>query len=561
MNIKLKSLLILLIVSQTILAQKTFLEKEIQVDEQYLLLPVSNSSVKSRVTFEASEFSTFFNIRLASNKDSIDYWTFIDVRRFDNQEVVLKVESTGKLKVAFELIHISAEIKSKVPIYQEELRPQVHFSSRRGWLNDPNGLVYYDGEYHLYYQHNPYDWSSGNQHWSHAVSTDLIHWEELSDALIPSMTHVNWSGSAVVDINNTSGFQTGKEKVIVAAYTAAGRTENNMNKADQRLAFSNDRGRTWTQYSKNPVIGDLSKKWDTRHIRDPKILWYKPGKHWVMVLFEQLGHSIYTSNDLKEWTYQSHTEGFYECPELFELPIDGNPDNTKWVMYGAAGSYAIGDFDGKKFIWESGKHRYKSGKLYAAQTFNNIPEEDGRCIQMAWGRISSPEMPFNQLMLFPTELTLRTTSKGIRLFCEPIKEIEQLHGNRYYWENISKDEMNEKVKVVKGNQLHIKCEIETIDSPKFGLLIDGNKQVCDILNGDFFNGAPYILEPGSKTIELEMIVDKTSIETFVNGGELYNIMPKDLNSDEKGIEFWTIGKNNKIRINKLEVFELQSIWK
>lgn len=552
--------LILLIISQVVLSQKNIIKKKFLVKKQYVLFPVNNDGKKYSIDLKSENFSTYFDIKLASHKDSIDYWVFTDVGRYENQKIVIQSENKLDLESAFSLIHQSNVIESKIPIYSEELRPQIHFTSKRGWLNDPNGLVYYDGEYHLFYQHNPYDWSSGNKHWGHAISTDLIHWKELESALVPDEKYSIWSGSVVVDYNNSSDFKTGKENVLVAAYTAAGNSPLNKDIAFQYLAFSNDKGRTWSNYEKNPVIGDLREKWGTRHIRDPKIFWYKPGGHWVMVLFEQLGHTIYTSNNLKEWTYQSHTEGFYECPELFELAVDGNPENTKWVMYGASGSYAIGDFDGQRFYWESGKHRYKSGKLYAAQTFNNIPESDGRRIQMAWGRISFPGMPFNQMMLFPTKLSLQTTSRGIRLHCEPIEEIEKLHTKKYQWNNLSKEAMNEKLKVIDGDKLHIKCEIETIDSPKFGLMIDGNKQICDILNGDFFNDAPYVMDANSKTIKLEIIVDKTSIETFVDGGRLYYIMAKDLNSTEKGIEFWTIGKDNKINIKNLEIYELKTIW-
>jgi len=162
-----------------------------------------------------------------------------------------------------------------------------------------------------------------------------------------------------------------------------------------------------------------------------------------MVLYEKDGNSIYSSTNLKEWKYQSHITGFFECPQFFELPVDGNKKNMKWVMYGASGTYMIGQFDGKEFRPESGKHYYCNGSLYAAQTFNNIPLEDGRRIQIAWGRISHSNMPFKSMMLIPTELTLRTTKDGVRLFNVPIKEMEQLQETVSTYNDLDSEQASE----------------------------------------------------------------------------------------------------------------------
>lgn len=531
--------------------------REIKITKKYLNFPVNNSDKHVRMKIIADDKNwRLFDIQLAESDPQ--YWVFADVSELAGKSVLLKMDGDAVASKGFQQIYQDDRIAGEDSLYREQLRPQFHFSTRRGWTNDPNGLVYYDGEYHLFYQHNPYSTKWGNMHWGHAVSTDLIHWQELADALVMDEQYSIWSGSAVIDSNNTAGFQTGNEKPLVAAFS--GDVEDKHQLQVQCIAYSNDRGRTWTKYNRNPVIGDRRKIWGTRNIRDPKVFWYKAGGYWVMALYEQLGNSIFTSDNLKDWTFRSHTEGFYECPEMFELPVDGDPNNTKWIMYSASGSYVIGEFDGEKFSWESGKHWYKDGPLYAAQTFNNIPESDGRRIQMAWGRIASPGMPFNQMMLFPTELTLRTTTRGVRLFCEPIKEIEQLHTKEYQWQNMSLNDINEKLEAVQGKLLHIKCEIENIDAQKFGLIIDGNRLIYDVGNGDRFNGFPYSLQPDSNSLTMEILVDKTSIETFLDHGALYSIMAKDLKAKKKGVRIWTNGSNKRLLVRNMQVFELKSIW-
>ena len=533
--------------------------RKLSINKNYLNLPVSNQSPMVRMQIKNDDqLFRVFDIRLAEKEPQ--YWVFVDVRDLRGESVYLSLVDYDEDHKGLDAVNQDDRIAGQDSLYKERLRPQFHFTTRRGWNNDPNGMVYYDGEYHLYYQHNPYSTRWGNMHWGHAVSQDLIHWKELDDALYSQEKYTIFSGSAVVDPNNSSGFQTGEEKVLIAAYTANWDDKKNKSYQEQHIAYSNDRGRTWTMYDKNPVIGVQEEKWNTRYNRDPKIFWYQPGRHWVMALYEQIGISIYTSDDLKEWTYQSHTEGFYECPELFELAVDDDPDNTQWVMYGGSGSYVIGDFDGKIFTWESGKHWYTDGALYAAQTFNNIPKSDGRRIQIGWGRIESPGMPFNQLMLFPTKFSLRTTAKGIRLFCDPIKEIERLHIKKYQWQNLSLHEMNEKLKDFKGELLHIKCELETVDSQKFGMVVHGNRLIYDIGKGNLFNGFPYSLAPNGKSLYLEVLVDKTSIETFLDHGAFCSVMVKDLEADEKGIQFWSVGRTPTIFIRNLEIFELKSIW-
>jgi sucrose-6-phosphate hydrolase SacC (GH32 family) len=298
-----------------------------------------------------------------------------------------------------------------------------------------------------------------------------------------------------------------------------------------------------------------------------------------MIVFERIGNSIFTSDNLKEWEYQSHIETFWECPELFELPVDGNSDIKKWVMYGVSGDYLIGDFDGKEFIPESGMFNYLQGKFYAAQTFNNVPENDGRRIQTGyveipgWVEVPEPNPPFNGLMSFPTELTLRTTANGIRMFNEPVDEIEKLHKKEHKWVNLNIQEANGKLANITSDLLHVKCEIENINSIAYSIMFDDDSLYYtlkpnifyynpDVDNAESFT-IKYLPELGSKTMFYEFIVDRTSLEVFVDHGRFTMILPRKLNPEKRGMRFdsgdWG-SEINDIKINSLEVHELESIW-
>lgn len=530
-------------------AKSKEISKEFIATHKYLLLPVDENASRQDLIFSAKDFETYFNINLASHKDSIDFWVFMDIARFKGEEVSLQGKKSAGLKNAFKLIYSDDEIRTEEPIYKEKKRQQLHFSSIRGWNNDPNGLVYYDGEYHLYYQHNPYGWPWGNMHWGHAVSKDLVHWEQLPEAMYPDSLGTMFSGSAVVDVNNTSGFQTGNEKVIVAAYTADSRTLGE----SQCIAYSNDRGRTFTKYESNPVLPAI-KRFGTGSERDPKIFWYASNNNWVMVLFEGLGLSIYTSANLKEWKYESHLTGYWECPELFELAVDGDESNIKWVIYGASGTYQIGSFDGYTFTTETDKLKYLDGEIYAAQTYNNTP--DGRRIQIGWGRIKSEGMPFNQMMAFPTEMTLKTTKQGPRLHVNPIPEISKLHEKSHTYSDLifGHTDINPKIKKIKSPLLHIKVVFEAMNREKFTMMVNGYKLEYSVnynkLNGIFI---PLV----DNKLELELIVDRNSIEIFTNNGQHVNCVQYDSTDKKPDVRF--TGRE-KTKIESLEIHELKSIW-
>jgi fructan beta-fructosidase len=324
-------------------------------------------------------------------------------------------------------------------------------------MNDPNGMVYYDGEYHLFYQHNPFGDKWGHMSWGHAVSPDLVHWEHLPVAIPESNGVMAFSGGAVVDWNNTSGFGREGKPPLVAIYT--GHREANQS---QYIAYSNDRGRTWTMYHGNPVL-DIGRK----DFRDPKVFWHEPQRRWVMVvaLPDQHKVSFYSSPDLKQWSHLSDfgpaaaVGGIWECPDLFELAVDGDPTNTRWVLIvslnpgsisgGSGMQYFVGHFDGTRFTADSPAPGITTAGMpldsvrwadygkdfYAAVSWSDVPREDGRRLWLGWMNNwqyaqDIPTSPWRSVQSLPRTLALRTTSQGIRMVQQPVMELQQLRGPR-----------------------------------------------------------------------------------------------------------------------------------
>jgi len=374
--------------------------------------------------------------------------------------------------------------------YNQKYRPQFHFTSKRNWLNDPNGMVYYDGEYHLFFQHNPTGLHWANMHWGHAVSKDMIHWKQRPHALRPYAGGAIWSGSAAVDWKNSTGFgKPGKDahKPIVVCYTHAHHPFR------QALAYSNDRGRTWTLYKGNPVLHNQGVHSGER---DPKIFWHEPAKKWVMVLYLKRGLArIFNSDDLKKWVRTSDVTGrnFNSCPDMFDLPVDGDEKKTKWVLYDAMFRYSIGTFDGKTYKIEATPGRGDAGRnFYAAQTFNDTP--DGRVIQVAWMRGSDfPKkgMPFNQQMSFPCELTLRTTDEGIRLYRWPVKEIESLYKKRHEVKKTQLKPGDDPLRDIKAELIDLYADITMGSAKKITFNLRGSTVTYDghtVINGTIRKG-------------------------------------------------------------------------
>jgi fructan beta-fructosidase len=499
-----------------------------------------------------------FTIELADGEP--DWWAFLDVSAWKGKKLTVEVDRLPARSKGLSSIDQGDTLKGAADLYKEALRPQLHFSSRRGWLNDPNGLVYYDGEYHLFYQHNPYGTRWGNMHWGHAVSRDLVRWEERPIALYPDKTGPMFSGSAVVDWKNTSGLGKGGEPPVVLAYTAFGPP------AVQCLAYSNDKGKTWAKYAKNPVLKNIAPE-----DRDPKVIWHAPTKRWVMVLYVGLprkggkgvNHTVhfFTSPDLKEWTYRSKVDGFFECPDLFELPLDGDAKKTKWVLTAASSEYMVGTFDGVTFKPQTKKLPGHRGRgFYAAQTFSDIPARDGRRIQIGWGQMPSPGMAFNQMMCFPCELSLVTTADGPRLAWRPVKELEKLRAKSHKVGPVAlRPGGADPLAKVKGELVEVRLEAEPSEDAELALTLRGTAIGYDTKKQELRVGdlkAPAPLRGGK--LKLIALVDRTSLEVWASDGLTY--VPSPVIPKAKDLSLSLAVKKGAVKVTALDVHELRSIW-
>ncbi|MFV2068807.1 MAG: GH32 C-terminal domain-containing protein, partial [Pirellulales bacterium] len=520
--------------------------REIVVTRRYLHLPVTTGAPVRRITLRnAGRSVRQFDICLATDKP--DFVVFVDIGRWRGKRLMIDAgKLVGGAKALASIVQSDA-IPGQSHLYRERHRPQFHFTSRRGWLNDPNGLVYYQGEWHLFYQHNPYGWKWGNMHWGHAVSRDLVHWTELGDAIHPwsDCKGAAFSGSAVVDWKNTSGFQSGQEHVLVAIYTDTG--------AGESIAYSNDRGRTWTMFPNNPVVKHSG--------RDPKVIWHRPTNRWVMAVYDQVDDkryiAFYSSHNLKEWTFESRIEGFFECPDLFELPVDGDEANSRWVLHAADGQYVLGDFDGHAFHPDhDGKHQTWYGNYYAGQSYFAAP--DGRRVQIGWGRgVTFPNMPFNQQMTIPVNLTLRATADGIRMFAEPVDEIHALVDHTSAQADVALGKEPHTIDVA-GELLDITATFAIADSTAVGLSVHGVEIVYDVAKKAIDCGTIAPLEPIDGRITLRVLADRGSIEVFGNHGRVAISHGILADKDQTGVALFARG--GTARLSKLVAHTLKSAW-
>jgi len=502
---------------------------EIDIAKRYLLLPIDEDGRGASVSLVVDGKEVrYLGMHLAVNEVQVDWWAFLNIAEYKGKKAMLHV--TGLSNSEMKLIRQDDRVPGQENWGDEPSRPQFHFSQKVGWNNDPNGMVYYDGEWHLCFQHNPVGRGHGNMTWGHAVSTDLVNWKQFPDALHHRRGDAMFSGGAAVDWKNTGGWKTGKNDVIIVTWTSTGRGEC--------IAYSNDRGRTFTEYEGNPII---------RHGgRDPKPIWYaydkndtplddaagKLGGHWVIAVYDGHGGaniSFYTSTDLKRWTFQSRLYGYYECAELFEMPVapslsgdcaaaSDDKSSMRWVVFAADARYAIGRFDGRQFTPEHpGKHQLHWGKYYASQLFSDAP--DGRRIQMGWATIGmGHDAPFNQTFTFPTELTLRETPDGIRMFGEPVKEIRKIHGRTRKARNKPLADGSPVNLAVSGGLFDIRAVFEVGTARRFGLLIDGREAFSYDAAGGTFMGHP--LKPVDGKVSVQMLIDRPIVETFVNDGRM-----------------------------------------
>jgi sucrose-6-phosphate hydrolase SacC (GH32 family) len=516
------------------------IRRDLFCDKRYLNMPVQNGARVRRLRVLVNgKCVAEGSVEVAEGVP--DFWTFIDLEAQQGKEAQLELAELPFGSRLLESFELGDEIKGAWPVGEEPRRPLYHFTPRRGWINDPNGLVWFRGEYHLFFQHNPYGLTGvwGGMHWGHAVSTDLVHWRELGEALAPDEFGAMCSGSAVVDHDNSSGLGTDGRVPLLLFYTAA-KEEAFV----QGMAYSLD-GRTFRKYERNPVVPQI--RWGNR---DPKVFRHAESGRWVMAIStpgepelarDEAGrpffrHEVHflTSANLRDWKPASILSGgfgndfvgidrfLYECIDLFCLPVDGEVARSKWVISAANGSYAVGQFDGEKFVADDeARGRAHPDLFYAAQTFNDAP--NSRCVQMGFLRTLEPGMPFRQNLSVPMELSLRTTDEGVRLFYTPVPELEALRMQTHIVPDGPLPAGRNALADLHLEAFDLELEIEPGTARWICLEVGGAPLVYDVARGELVGPtarAPLPLDRDGRLV-LRALGDRSCCEIFAGHGRLY----------------------------------------
>lgn len=466
--------------------------------------------------------------------------------------------------------------------YDQPNRPQFHFMSKKNWLNDPNGMVF-DGEnYHLFFQHNPEGTRWGNMTWGHATSKDMIHWQQHDHALLPyrvdRRSGTIFSGTAIIDHNNSLGKQVGDTKTMCAFFTFATKP-----KFYQAMAYSTDNGETWTYWNEGRAVVE-NQGFDTGE-RDPKVFWHEGSQRWVMALWVQQNPGRvrwFTSKNLVDWEFASDLmrDWAFECMDVVFLPVDGDENNMKCLIYDASFDYEIGTFDGKQFQAETETLQIARGNFYAAQTFNQAP--NGRIVQIGWmqGGPDSAELfdvPHNQQMAFPCDLNLKTTPDGIRLFATPIPEIQSLYSKTH---NLGAIKLEAGVNALRNLNDRDPVDLDLVDLevtfspgdakqvvfdlPRVSVKYDVEKHVLRH-SGIDDKGEPKEftcidkLPPRQGKVTLRLLIDRLTVEAFAFDGEKFGAYYIHPDHGPGKLSIHSVGGD--AQIHDLKIRELKSAWK
>jgi fructan beta-fructosidase len=534
------------------------LERSLQVDGVSLLVPVSNlprrGGEATLSLYLGTDKVQDFTVNLPRAGEP-SWLASYPLSAFGLAGKTVRLTTAGGRKLpaecraAFESIRCGDEQEAlRAANYDEPYRNQFHASSRLGWNNDPNGMVFANGKYHLYYQYNPCGIFWGNMHWGHLESTDLVRWEEQPIALFQRTTKdMAYSGGGWIDVEGTAGLGKGTQ---FAAFTSTGRGEC--------VAYSKDRGRTFNELPGNPMVKHKG--------RDPKVIWYAPERKWIMVVYSEdewagcadvqpdagnkadaVRHlAFFASRDLRDWQLvggftDPDRSAVYECPEMFELPVVGAPGQSRWIVTAASNRYFIGTFDGRSFHKEAGPFGTRHGAFYAAQTFSDVP--DGRRIQIGWLRTDTyldrfPAQHSNQGFTLPHELTLRSTPVGLRLFFTPVKELESLRGGLIAeGADLTAEQATELLQKCRGELSEVLIELS------------GSSRARLRLNG---------VDVSFKGQRAQVFADRIVNETYVDDGATYEITKrpaKEFDSTQTRLELPA-----GVKVVGLKAYRLNSIW-
>ena len=554
--------------------------------KKYLLLPVQDNAPESKVCIvvDNQQQGVVANVRLA--RDKVDYYIPFDLSAYEGKDISVDIQGMPESSLCWEKMSLSDTFDMT---NREKFRPVYHHTPAYGWMNDPNGMFYKDGVYHLYFQHNPYGSTWGNMTWGHSTTTDLVNWNYEGLAIKPDAWGAVFSGSAVVDYDNTAGF--GKN-AVVAFYTSAksspwGDTQS------QSMAYSLDNGKTFVKYAYNPVV--TSSK---RDFRDPKVFWYAPDKHWVMILAGGQEMDIYSSKNLKDWKYESSFGakqgahgGVWECPDLVELPVEGTKEK-KWVLIcninpggpfgGNAAQYFVGTFDGKKFVNESPTQTkwMDWGKdHYATVTFSNAP--GGRCIALGWMsnwqyQTVLPTLQYRGSNTIARDLTLYRQDGELLLRCTPSPEIEKARMQKVSVPSFKVSDSYDLASLLEGNDgaYEIDMTIKNSGASKIMFTLSNDKgekvnMYYDIMRKQFvmdrsesgkvdfsvdFPAVTVAPVYDTDNIRLRLFVDRTSIEAFGEGGKF--VMTNQVFPTEPYNKMSFVSVRGNFTVKSMDVYKL-----
>lgn len=559
----------------------------LDVTEDYLLLPIQDDAPEGKICVvkDNEQKGTLMNVRLA--RERVDSYVPFALSAYKGQHISIEIQGVPETALCWKELKLSGSFDMA---NKESFRPVYHHTPAYGWMNDPNGMFYKDGVYHLYFQYNPYGSVWGNMHWGHSTSTDLMHWKFEGCAIVPDAWGAIFSGSCVVDHNNTAGFGKG---AVVAFYTSAKATPWGDIQM-QSMAYSLDNGKTFTKYEGNPILTSSEKDF-----RDPKVFWYAPGKHWVMILAVGQHMEIYSSVNLKEWKKESEFGamqgahgGVWECPDLVEIPVEGTREK-KWVLIcnlnpggpfgGSAAQYFVGSFDGKKFVNESPTQTkwMDWGKdNYATVTWNNAP--DGRCIALGWMSNwqyanNVPTRQYRSANTLARDLTLYREGQELYLKSTPSVEVKKARGKKVSIPSFRVSEKHEIVNLFEDNQgaYEVEILIQNAGASKiaFCLLNDKGEKVSMYydLNRkqfvmdrsesgtvDFSKDFPAVtVAPANvdKELTLRLFVDRSSIEAFGEDGKF--VMTNLVFPSQPYVKMCFEADKNGYAVKTLNVYKLQ----